>query len=108
MIHDGNGCPQKIWMKLCEQARAAKERRIGGRYESVPTMAKIQQWKTNLGRGTKKSTAGGSPAGSPTSGQGVAPYGSPRESFDCVADLRNYAYSIQLPQLLSEMNRGEM
>jgi len=119
LIGASAGDPLNIFMELNKMAKANKAHRHpdgGGRYMGVPSLAQIAEWKKNKARGNKKKKTAdpsdlGSPGGGsdgPQGGQSVDSFGSPKESFTCVAELRNYAHRIRLPAHLADMQRDRM
>ena len=96
MVEDGNAGPQNI-------AKRLKRESIGKRKANRPTKAQITAFKHNMKRPHKKA-----PPTPPGSGQAPAGPDSPVTELDTVCSLYNFAATIKLPHLVSDMNREAM
>ena len=98
MVEDGQAGPENIVKRFKRDA-------VGKRNANRPSKAQVGSFKHNRKRSPK-----GSPAASPLrhSGQAPASPGTPVSPLDRVCTLYNYAASIKLPPVVSDMNREEM
>ena len=97
MVADGPSGPDRIVKRLKRDA-------TGQRNAMRPTKAQIATFKHNKTRVPK-----GTPTSPPQhSGQAPASPGTPVSPLDRICTLYNYAASIKLPPVVSDMNRDEM
>ena len=96
MVEDGHAGPQNIDKRFKRDAS-------GQRKANRPTQAQIASFKHNMKRPPKNA-----PPTPPGSGQAPTSPGSPVAELDTVCSLYNFAASIKLPHLVSDMNREAM
>ena len=96
MVEDSHAGPENIDKRFQRDS-------VGKRKANRPTKVQIKAFKHNMKRAPKNA-----PPTPPGSGQAPASPGSPVADIDTVCTLYNFAASIKLPHLVSEMNREAM